>query len=348
MPPRTDKLRWHSAVPRVGIVLVIWATAGCAQQPYLFTSHELDGVQVQLKMPTVNSEHPLLTVDVAVAGGPVVPLLVDTGSPGLRIFSDQVGADGLVTSATESTATYIDGTTLTGVEAQAPVSIGNVSTAGPITIQLINSVTCEDAQPDCVGSGGIERFASDQSFAGILGIGLMEAPVYSPLMQLAGGPPSTFSIRTTPESSSGTLTFNLTPTNPAAAYSMPAWPEPRLPNNVPAWSSNEAKACWAFAAAAPQCLTTSFDSGSPFILATTIVPGAPSVGNVAAGVKLLLFPDQKTEPVWVVMAGSAPGVNQMSINTPTNGGSAVNTGLAVFSNLSVTFDISRGQILLSP
>lgn len=339
--------------------LVGLGLSGCANGGP-FTSTALDGVVIKLNMPTIDSTRPLLTVDVSVAGGPVVPLLLDTGSAGLRIFANDVGNAGLVASNDQTTATFEDGTTFNGVSAVAPVAIGGIATDGPIALELVKSVSCSGGKPDCVGAAGLEELAKAQHFSGILGVGLAGGAVFSPLIQLTGGPPSTFTIKASPGGGSGTLTFNTTPTDPVATYTMARAPEGDLPNGVPAWASNQTTACWAFAKAQPACVATSFDTGAPFLFATSAVPGAPPVGKVPDGTTISLYPSdgsaapggsatpgaEGAKPVWSSTAGDTPGKNQAFVQDTTAGGNAINSGIAIFRSLSLTFDISRGQVLL--
>lgn len=329
--------------------LVSLGLSGCASGGP-FTSTALDGVVIKLNMPSIDSSRPLLTVDVSVAGGPAVPLLLDTGSAGLRIFAGEVGAAGLETSTNQTTATFEDGTTFNGVSAVAPVTIGGIATDGPISLELVKSASCSASKPDCVGAAGLEELAKAQHFSGILGVGLAGGPIFSPLIQLTGGPPSTFTIKASPGGGSGTLTFNITPADPVATYPMDRAPEGDLPNGVPAWASNRTTACWAFGQAQPACVATAFDTGAPFLFATSAVPGAPPTGKVPDGTAISLYPSDGSaagaKPVWSSTTGDAPGKNQAFVQDTTAGGNAINSGIAIFRTLSLTFDISRGQVLL--
>lgn len=336
--------------------LVSLGLSGCSGDGP-FTSTALNGVVIKLDMPLINAARPMLTVDVSVAGGPVVPLLLDTGSAGLRIFANEVGVDGLVASTEQTTATFEDGTTFNGVSAVAPVVVGGIATDGPIALELVKSTSCSVGKADCVGAAGLEELAKAQHFSGILGVGLAGGASFSPLIQLVGGPPTSFTIKAFPRAGAGTLTFNITPTEPIATYTMARAPEGDLPNGVPAWASNQTTACWAFGKAQPACVATSFDTGAPFLFATSAVPGAPPVGKVPDGTAISLYPPNGSaapggsaagdgKPVWSSTVGDTPGKNQAFVQDTTAGGNAINSGIAIFRSLSLTFDISRGQVLL--
>lgn len=319
--------------------------AGCGV-PDPFASSGLGGKAITLDMPIVNGSHPFLIAHVRVAGGPSIPVLVDTGSPGLRVFANRVGKAGLTTEGERESTTYEDGTTFTGSRANAPVAIDNLPTAGPIAIQLVEQVSCSPQSPQCAGSDGLATFARQQGFAGILGIGLMKAPVYSPLVQLEGGPARSFGIQINPSQTSARLALNVSPTAPTGVYPLPPSQDGPLPNGLPAWDSNSAAACWSFGTAAPACAPTSFDTGSPRVLASTRIPGAPGEGSAPGGTRLTMFTSSGANPVWSLSAGTTPGRDQIVVGK-INAGNAVNTGLPLFTSRSVTFDIAGGQVLVS-
>jgi len=338
------------AVGVVASVGLIGVLAGCGSGELLgndpFASDALNGVEINLEMPTINDSLPYLTLDVSIGGGKEVPMLVDTASPGMRILKTQIGKGEVTRTSIPVNAQFIDGTTFDGVEASAVVSFGGVKTAAPITFQLITEVSCQPQFPACAGADGLAAYSKAQSFAGIFGIGLYSVPVYSPLSQLEGGAASSFRITSNPKRKSATLTLNSLPTDPVATYPLPKWSQP-LPNGVPAWASNEANACWSFGAESPQCLPTAFDTGSPFLIASAAVPGAPPVGDVTNQSQVTLFTTGDSRPVWSVVAGQTPGKDKVTI-TPTSAGEAVNTGSGIFRSRSVTFDSRNGQVLVGP
>ncbi|MEI6624195.1 MAG: DUF3443 family protein [Actinomycetes bacterium] len=343
-------------MPWQALAIIVCSTllglgVGACSSPNPFTSTALNGVEIKLDMPEINSVRPLLTATVSVAGGPKVPVLVDTGSPGLRIFTGGVGTAGIELGTDAVNVTFADGTVFNGVQASAPVTIGDIATSGPIAIQVVQSATCSTTNPSCMGANGLDALAKAQHFSGILGIGLGGGAIFSPLMQLAGGPPSSFAITASPASGSGTLALNVTPQNPVAVYQMVRAPEMTLPNGVPAWSSDLTTACWAFNKATPACVATSFDSGAPYLFASPTIPGAPPMGGVPKGQNVSLYPvsaqgEIGSQQAWTSTAGDTPGKNQMIIQTMPSGGTSLNTGIAIFTTLGVTFDASRGQVIL--
>lgn len=312
-----------------------------------FNTSTVNGTQIPMQMPRIDGGHPFITVSTTVAGGAAVPLLVDTGSPGVRVFANKVGSTGITRTDTPVSVTFADGTTFGGVEASAPVSFGGLTTSGPINIQLITAVSCADGHPECAGAGGIKKFADTQAFSGILGLGMQSADIYSPMSQLSGGSPTSFSITSTPAVGTATMTLNSPPTSPIATYSMQAWTEPQLPNGYPAWASNQAQACWAYGGQSSTCVPTAFDTGSPTLFTDGSVAGAPSVtGPVAAGTTLAMTATAGGVPIWSVTAGSTPGKNTVQVES-LQGGNNVNTGISVFAGQVVTFDLENGNVLIS-
>lgn len=320
------------------------AVSGCSATGLFgsdpFATSGLAGKQILLQIPAIDGARPYLTVKTTI-GGKSLNLLVDTGSPGIRLIDGAPGTSALTRTDTPVQGRFVDGTILSGVQVSAPVTIGDLSTSGPINIQLITSVACDQGSPNCVGAHGLAEFRKTQPFDGILGIGLMNSPEFNPLEQLTGGSASSFTIYTQPGGTSAMLTLDQEPSSINAQYQMPS--EAAQANGVPAWSSNEAPGCWAFYGQQPQCVATSFDTGSPFTMATNSMPGAPATGQAAAGTVLGLF-TQDFASVWTLTSGDAPGQNQMVI---ANGDPAVNTGLAIFRSQAVTFDIKAGRVILS-
>ena len=343
--------------PAIGGVAALVAVAlcltlsGCAALqrlvPPSFDTETLNGTTVKMDMPVVDGNRPFITVNASVGGGPSIALLVDTGSPGVRVFADRAGTSGVTQTQNPVDVTFADGTRFAGVEASAPVTFGGLETNGPINVQLITAVSCGDGKPECAGSGGIEKFAQAQAFAGILGIGMQASDIYSPISQLKSGSPKSFSIAANSTVGSATMTFNTQPPAPLAAFPIPQWTDPQLPNGYPAWASNQVQACWAYAAAATSCVPTSFDTGSPTLFTDRSIPGGPKLtGPVTPGTTLALSAQPGGPPIWSVNAGNTPGKNTVQVQS-LEGGSSVNSGISIFRSRLVTFDLQNGNVLVS-
>jgi hypothetical protein len=126
-----------------------------------------------------------VVVDVSVGGGPAVPLQLDTGSAGLRIFKQDAGPETKDDPDTgPNTASFVDGTTYEYEAAKAPVVIGGVSVPDPVQVDIVSDVTCEADMPDCV-PGTAEEIKGGAH--GILGVALTTDDVDStpsPLLYL--------------------------------------------------------------------------------------------------------------------------------------------------------------------
>lgn len=312
-----------------------------------FDTTSVNASPVKLAMPEVDDDRPMLTIDVTVGGGPTVPLLVDTGSPGLRVFANRVGTTDVTRTDTPVDVTFADGTRFVGVEASAPVGFGGLSTKGPINVQLITSVTCSEAKPTCAGAGGIDKFASAQPFDGLFGIGLQASSIYSPISQLAAGSPAAFSITADAKKGTGEIAFNRIPITPLATFGIPAWTQPRMPNGYPAWASNQTEGCWAYGGQPTVCLPTAFDTGSPTLFTDGSAPGAPSLtGPVPTGTSIALSATAAGPPIWSIRAGSTAGRNTVAVDA-LEGGNNVNSGISIFRSHVVTFDLQDGRVLIS-
>jgi hypothetical protein len=112
-----------------------------------------------------NSRFRLLGLRVGVAGSEV-EVLLDSGSAGLRILSSAAGRFGLERTGIPSTVTFADGTQFLGVLARAPFSLGGIQSREPVTIQLIDQITCVEPP---VASCSDYLFGPGRPFAGILG-----------------------------------------------------------------------------------------------------------------------------------------------------------------------------------
>jgi hypothetical protein len=120
-------------------------------------------------------------ITVSVGGGPPSEVLLDTGSTGLRFLASHIGPDVTLTDI-PVTYGYSSGNYLTGVLGFAPVSFPDasapLSTAGPIAIQVVTSLTCKADTPDCPG------WQATQS--GVMGVAYDNDQIFNPLAQLPG------------------------------------------------------------------------------------------------------------------------------------------------------------------
>ncbi len=332
----------------VGLAAVL-ATSGCLGVPPMPSTSvpaggPLAGKKIPVSIVTVDGTHPRPVVQVSVAGGPTVPMLLDSGSIGLRMFAKSVGDSGIKTSGTQEHALFGDGTVFNGTRAEAPAVIGGMPTAGSIQFEVVKNVGCMAEQPNCPGLHDAAGYTSDQRVDGIVGIGLNSAPVFNPLLQLDGGIPSTYTVSL--GSTSGTIAFGSPPNSPVAAFPMQASADERQSNGAPAWNDQSIQGCWAFGSPQQsQCLNTTFDTGSVLTTASTSVPGAPPPPFAPDGLPLSLATSAGGTPLWSFTSGSTAGKNQVSItNSPTP---ILISGIAAFREFAITYDLPDGKVILA-
>ena len=285
-----------------------------------------------------------VVVDVSVGGGPAVPLQLDTGSAGLRIFKQDAGPETKDDPDTgPNTASFVDGTTYEYEAAKAPVVIGGVSVPDPVQVDIVSDVTCEADMPDCV-PGTAEEIKGGAH--GILGVALTTDDVDStpsPLLYLPEYRSYTVALD---ESGAGVLRPGV-PATPAVG----SWQLPKGDSGVPGvqgWEQ-DFQACWRLRAAAPSCVTTAFDSGSTDIYLQPTLPGAKGLTGYldeTQGPLELLFPEVNSPPIWS-LTPSDDGNRDVSVAEP--GEDAVDVvlaGLPLFDSFDVAFDQQTGTVSL--
>jgi hypothetical protein len=154
---------------------------------------------------------------------------LDTGSSGLRILPDTLGAADATETKTSDDYSYGSGAELHGVVGQANVAIGD-GAAAPMSVQIIKSVGCIARLPNCPVSkvsAKDYRIQGDglagQGFRAIIGVNMAEAEVRSPLiaagakrwiidLPLPGSSrPGQLILNPTPEQTKGYTMFKIDP-----------------------------------------------------------------------------------------------------------------------------------------
>jgi hypothetical protein len=82
-------------------------------------------------------------------GNVEVEAAFETGSSGLRVFDGAVDPANYTATAKPSAYTYTVGLRLSGVQATAPISIGGLTSAEPLGLQIIKDVSCVGERPLC-------------------------------------------------------------------------------------------------------------------------------------------------------------------------------------------------------
>lgn len=316
-------------------------------------------VSVSLPIVTTPQGGRRILVPVSVAGGPERSLIFDTGSTGVIMFADAVGAAGLQKTDMPLTAEYGDGTLFQGVLAYAPVTIAGVTTAAAIAIMLVEQVGCTPSQPTCETAGGFASWESAGEY-GVAGAGLVSSGLFNPLSQVPGALGGGFLIDTGGAgSSAATLTLGLTPDNTAGFVraSLSAEPGVQTPSGGTVWNDRSLSVCFTFGpgpsgqppATQPVCGATAFDTGSQLtaflgdlpaalVATNTIVVSGTPVRMALAGVFDLTFVagDDVSQDL-VVATGSTPAtLSSLSL--------LANTGIEFFFRFAVLYDSVNGQM----
>ncbi|MFS8912439.1 hypothetical protein [Synechococcus sp. B60.1] len=293
-----------------------------------------------------NSRFKLLSLRVEVAGGEA-EVLLDTGSAGLRILSSAAGRLGLERTGIPSTVTFADGTQFIGVLARAPFGLGGIQSQEPVTIQLIDQITCVEG---LVATCSDNLFGPGRPFTGILGTSLDErspdANLFSPLPRLPGNLGSGYILQTGGfDSGQGLFTLGLTEAN-TAGFNFRQLPQVgSFPNGTPIWRDEALQVAYSISNTSIQNVLspTLFDSGASDIFLNVRLLGSPP------------FPTSTLPPgsEWrAVLEGAFDYRIRVGFPvTPSrdrifvNGNQRVQLlGMPLFFNADVAFDIERGRI----
>jgi len=322
--------------------LVLVASASLAASEPMPAGAASSTVSIPITTQTFNYSGDLasyVVVMARVAGGPSVPLELDTGSSGLTIFSSEVGSQAKATGVPYSVA-YASGAVV-GSLMTGSISLGRLST--PRATKFLSI-----PQGSHVATALKERYGVD----GILGIatatGDAPGPWYSPLLQLPSPYRQGFTLRVA-QSGTGSLTVGPVSTpSGASTVAMTRASPATYPGNVPAWDQG-VQLCWAANGQTPACGSTLFDIGSPWASIDPIsmpnLPKATPPIAVLPGTALSMS-SSSGATVWSYSAGETPQ-SGLTFLLPT-GSTPFVTGINFFFNRTVAYNISRGQIVVSP
>lgn len=329
------------------------ALAGCgaadvtADESTVATSSAGTSIAAAIPLELVDGSVPVVMV--AVGGGEPVPLLVDTGSAGLRIFAEDAGPQVVIDPATEDeTISFVDGTTYVSDKAIAPVTLGDVDLPAPVPVALVRDVTCEPDATSC--EPGIAA-SKASGVHGILGID-MDTGDYtlpSPLLYL-------------PDYRSFTVAYDddgtgrLLPGVPSG-QAIAAWDLISSESGVPdvAGWAQDFDACWAVGNNRRACVPTTFDTGATDLVVPSSLPGAPQPSgadeylSAEQGPVELFAEPGGGDPVWRLQPGGEVSTSAyVGEASGDNGYDAVLAGTPLFYAFDVGFDHGSGQVGLWP
>lgn len=294
----------------------------------------------------VNGTVPVVMV--AVGGGAPVPLLLDTGSAGLRIFADDVGPQAVVDPATEDeTISFVDGTTYVSDKAIAPVTLGDLVLPAPVPVAMVREVTCEPEALSC--EPGIAA-SKASGVHGILGVDMDTGDYTLPSPLLYVPEYRSFTVAYT-DDGTGSLLPGLPQSEVIAEWDLiPA--ESGIPD-VAGWAQ-DFDACWSVDNKKPDCVPTSFDTGSTDLVVPPSLPGAPGTSGAdeylsASEGPIELFAEKKDDdPVWKLRPGGEVSDSAYVGEGGDAGYDGVLAGTPLFYAFDVGFDHATGRVGLWP
>jgi PE-PGRS family protein with aspartyl peptidase-like domain/uncharacterized protein DUF3443 len=289
-------------------------------------------------------------VSVRVGASRAVRVLLDTGSVGLRLFSDALDggetASGMSITSTPSSVTYAGGTTLDGVLASATITVGSQQTTSAVPFALVRSASCTEAKPQCEAAGGLAKLiAGGRLGYGVLGIGT-RAPgsVPNPLLSMPGGLGRSWSLHL--HGGSGALVLAAGIPLPATAAATIQLAAQRTSGGRTFWVDDALPLCLTVGPA-QGCMPSLLDSGTIVMqLAGTGLEQAPTLGGtaqVAPGTPVAVAVRGGSRPFWSFLSGRSRSLEMVTVE---KGKPIVNTGVQVFFAFTVTYDDAGGTVTL--
>jgi hypothetical protein len=281
----------------------------------------------------------LATVDVSVAGGPTVPVQLDTGSSGLVIDSSAVGKGAHPTGQAYSSA-YISGAVNGQIETGS-VSIGGLKSASSTAFSVVSP-----------SSSAGKTWASGP-IRGILGIAMTDdtspTPVYSPLLQLSSPYWQGVTVRVAKgQNATGSLVIGpVRESKRALALPMyPATPS-TYPNGRPAFQKDTTM-CWQIGDIPSSCGLTDMDLGDPSPAVNTNFRGFHNGDTFNPGQRVSITSPSGTA-VWRFKTGSNVSVpNLLRVEPLSADYTEFNTSIGFFFAHSLAYDVTGKQYLISP
>ena len=288
-------------------------------------------------------------VKVRVGRSKPVPLLLDTGSSGLRIFAPVVRTgpgSGVTVTSRRNVITYAGGHRFAGVVASAVVKIGAQATAGPVPFSLVQRASCTTAKPSCPAAGGIPGAMRDGVY-GVLGIGTGKSGggVISPVLGMPGPLGRRWSLHL--RKRSGSLVLGAAAPKPRSVAATLQLPPRGSRGAIRFWADARAPVCLAVGAVRT-CVPGLFDSGtfqmqiwgSPL----DTVPTEPGGARVLQGTKVSISPAGSGKSFWTFRAGTTKSDDTVTVHA---GRPFVNFGVQAYYAFTVTLDDRTGTLFLS-
>jgi hypothetical protein len=286
------------------------------------------------------------SVMVSVGNLGAVPIAIDTGSVGLRLFAMAgVGTPGSGTTCTDTQTTVLFSNPprigYHGVSCSGYVHVGSATTLRAIPFDLLRTAFCPDTNPDCrLASNDPARKAADGVY-GILGVGIDQDRGFPSPFRVMGGPvPDTFAL--TLSTAGGEVAFGVPAPAGATIFQGSAAGKGTL--DLPVWAVPTS--CLVIDdRLSSTCLPTKFDTGDPtgFVYAPDPVPDLPATGGyVTPPTRVGFAPQGQTKAATTLVAG-AESVRIRVAQRPA----FANAGIHAFFDHTFTYDGAHGTIAVS-
>lgn len=300
------------------------------------------------------------TILVTVGKDHAIPVTLDTGSVGLRVFSNAIattGGTGVAVSGRADTVDFGDGSRWTGKVATAVLRIGGVATTTAVPFELVTSVSCTPDHRQCPSLGGMQEVEGEKfNGDGVLGIGLEgpdpSDPTVNPLSALPGADGRVWDIDLASGGNNKTVagTLTLVPSAPQQRPTVIPLDPLGYAGEVPLWDDAPVL-CWTIGTAR-SCSHTLFDSGASMtvvgsddVRARTLSGGPGLLTLVTGGLTVSVALPGRANPFWSFVTGGSPGMSAVEV---LNGHQPlVNSGVAAFFDLDLRYDLTAGTISVS-
>jgi Protein of unknown function (DUF3443) len=291
-------------------------------------------------------------VHVRVGGGASIPVMLDTGSPGLRLVPTAVGS-GATPTGRVIAATFGGGETFAGPVDNARVTLGSLTTPSPIAVQVIERVVCPREDPGCNPNTYLQAAFAATGAEGIMGIDTGDKfgqRVYSPLLQMPSPYSNGFSLRLAAKGS-GKLILGSPPVGPGtvtAPLSRSSNPD-AFPTGILPYQ-RDVTMCWS-AGPAKSCGITDFDIGTPStIVSPQSLPNAPTKTESGAQIvtpgTTVAVQTPSGASVWRYTANLNYGNGLTQITS--SAGPGFNSGIVPFFSHTIGWNLKSGRIVISP
>jgi hypothetical protein len=285
---------------------------------------------------------------VKVGNSAPVPVILDTGSSGLRIFDTAVRTgpkSGVTVSTTPSSITYAGGHRFTGVVGTALITIGSQRTARPVQFGLVQNAFCIPRKPTCPAAQGMAGFEKKGGY-GILGIGTQSSGgIVSPLSGMPGSLGNSWSLHL--KGLSGQLTLGAVPPPISTVAATLMMKQIGSAGGRLLWADDRLSLCLTIGSARG-CAPTLLDSGTYSMqLYGPAFAQVPTIGrNVKSGISVSLSVAGAPRSFWQFSTGATKSANLVTLRGVKR--SFINTGVQAFFAFTVTYNDARGSVQLVP